>query len=85
VNAVGIKDIDSTAISIGGGFIGAAGSVSIWAIGTAVTAAYEVEDGDNATANQQQNTLSPQGSGDGNHTNPQLWKHAGLRGFTSER
>ncbi|MDQ0612685.1 hypothetical protein QF046_000326 [Microbacterium sp. W4I4] len=40
VNALAIKHVQSYAVSIGGGFVGVAGAVSVWSIGTAPTASY---------------------------------------------
>ena len=40
VNALAIKSVQSYAVSIGGGFVGVAGAVSVWSIGTAPTASY---------------------------------------------
>ena len=40
VNALAIKNVQTYAISIGAGFVGAAGSVSVWSIGTQPTSNY---------------------------------------------
>ena len=46
VNALAREDVNSIAISIGGGFVGAAGSVSVWSIGSGVNSQYTVEQRD---------------------------------------
>ena len=37
VSALSRKDVKTFALSIGGGFVGVAGSVSVWTIGTQAT------------------------------------------------
>ncbi|WP_345762181.1 beta strand repeat-containing protein [Diaminobutyricibacter sp. McL0608] len=39
-HALAIKNIQTYAVSIGGGFVGVAGSVSVWSVGTAPTGSY---------------------------------------------
>ena len=41
VNALAIKDIVTLALSIGGGFVGVSGSVSVWTVGTTGSGAYD--------------------------------------------
>ena len=41
VAALSIKDVKTFALSIGGGFVGVAGSVSVWTVGTQATTTYE--------------------------------------------
>ena len=41
VAALSIKDVTTLALSIGGGFVGIAGSVSVWTVGTQATTTYE--------------------------------------------
>src|SRR5437773_6340295 len=40
VNALSRKDVSTYAVSIGGGFVGVAGSVSVWTVGTQATTTY---------------------------------------------
>ena len=40
VNALSRKDVQTYALSIGGGFVGVAGSVSVWTVGTQATSTY---------------------------------------------
>ena len=40
VNALSRKDVSTYAVSVGGGFVGVAGSVSVWSIGTQATTTY---------------------------------------------
>ena len=40
VNALGVKHVQSYAMSVGAGFVGAAGAVSVWSIGTKPTSSY---------------------------------------------
>jgi hypothetical protein len=40
VNALSLKSVSTYAVSIGGGFVGVAGSVSVWTIGTQSTTTY---------------------------------------------
>ena len=41
VQALSIKNVQTYAVSIGGGFVGVAGSVSVWVVGTAATTSYD--------------------------------------------
>src|SRR3990172_5899872 len=41
VNALSRKDVQTYALSVGGGFVGVAGSVSVWSVGTQSTTTYE--------------------------------------------
>ncbi len=41
VNALSHKNVQTYAVSVGGGFVGVAGSVSVWTVGTAPTTTYQ--------------------------------------------
>src|SRR5262249_45101082 len=40
VNAISNKEVQTYALSVGGGFVGVAGSVSVWSVGTQPTTTY---------------------------------------------
>ncbi|RJR48541.1 MAG: calcium-binding protein, partial [Desulfobacteraceae bacterium] len=44
VNALAKKDVDTWGLSVGGGFVGVAGSISVWAIGGGLQSSYTAED-----------------------------------------
>ncbi|HKT57060.1 MAG TPA: hypothetical protein VJR25_09840, partial [Microbacterium sp.] len=44
VNALSIKHVQTYAVSVGGGFVGVAGAVSVWSVGTAPNATYSADD-----------------------------------------
>ncbi|HET7465666.1 MAG TPA: hypothetical protein VFL29_03300, partial [Candidatus Dormibacteraeota bacterium] len=45
VNALSIKHVQTYAVSIGGGFVGVAGAVSVWSVGTSPNASYSDDAG----------------------------------------
>ena len=45
VNALSHKNVQTYAISVGGGFVGVAGSVSVWTVGTQATTTYDESSG----------------------------------------
>ncbi|MCY2932454.1 MAG: hypothetical protein NTV86_23755 [Planctomycetota bacterium] len=50
VNSLSRKNVDTKALSVGGGVVGAAGSVSVWTIGTTVSGNYDDHGGNSANA-----------------------------------
>ena len=49
VNALAIKDIDGFVVAGAGGFVGVAGAVSVWSVGTTLDANYSDDAGNNGT------------------------------------
>src|SRR4029077_14698733 len=46
VNALAIKHVTTYAVAIGGGFVGVAGAVSVWSLGTGGASSYDDGQGD---------------------------------------
>lgn len=61
VNAVAYKELDTVTISAGGGFVGVAGSINVWSIGTTLNSSYENSEGD-----PPENSLDSGGNGTAN-------------------
>jgi hypothetical protein len=49
VNALGIKEVDGFVVSAAGGFVGVAGAVSVWSVGTPLSQNYSDNNEDGAT------------------------------------
>jgi len=66
VNALAIKDIDAYVVSGAGGFVGVAGAVSVWSIGSQLQSNYTDQNGPSSESNSLERTvgfgLDPSGS-----------------------
>lgn len=52
VNSVAYKSLDGVVVSAGGGFVGVAGSVSVWSIGTQLNSEYKDKKNDGSSSSQ---------------------------------